>query len=310
MHNVGTTGAQPGDAVWAGGRDAAASHVMHPPREPDTVAEALAFAAAQGVVHAEARTLLGAVWGRSPTWLAAHASDPVPPDVDARFRQCVHARGRGEPIAYLVGEREFFGRTFFVDARVLIPRPETELLVEFACAHAPRHARVIDLGTGSGAIAVSIAAERPDLQVVAIERSHDAIAVARINAQRLAPQVRIVEGDWLRDLPIDERVEMIVANPPYIAADDPHLAQGDLRFEPRDALTDHADGLHALRAIVASAPRHLDRDGWLAVEHGYDQALAVRALFEAADYDAIASHRDLAGIERITVGRRRAASAE
>jgi len=218
-------------------------------------------------------------------------------------------RCNGEPIAYLVGTREFYGLPFEVTPEVLIPRPETELLVELALQRAAPAARILDMGTGSGAIAVALAHSRPDLALVALDVSAAALAVARRNASRHGTAIRFLHGDWYRALHPEqdaggERFELIVANPPYIVAGDHHLAQGDLRFEPLGALTDHADGLAALRIIINGAAAHLAPHGWLLVEHGYDQAAPVRALMLAAGFDAVQSWRDLAGIERVSGGQR------
>ena len=209
----------------------------------------------------------------------------------------------GEPIAYLVGQREFFGLAFAVSEAVLIPRPDTELLVELALERLPQHGKVLDMGTGSGAIAVALAHTRPDAAVTALDVSEAALAVAQGNAARNGAAVRFLHSDWFGALG-GEVFDLVVSNPPYIAHGDVHLAQGDLRFEPVDALTDHGDGLSALRTIVAGAPAHLAAQGWLLMEHGYDQAAAVRAQLTAAGYSDVQSWRDLAGIERVSGGRR------
>ncbi len=219
----------------------------------------------------------------------------------------------GEPIAYLVGQREFFGLPFRVTTDVLIPRPETELLVELALQRAPHGARLLDMGTGSGAIAVVLAHARADLQVSALDVSAAALDIARQNAaQHLASSggaLRLLQSDWYDALPAGEQFELIVANPPYIVAGDAHLGQGDLRFEPLGALTDHADGLSALRTIVNGAAAHLVAGGWLLMEHGYDQAAAVRALLMAQGFSDVQSWQDLAGIERVSGGIRPAQAA-
>ncbi|WP_442781860.1 peptide chain release factor N(5)-glutamine methyltransferase [Collimonas fungivorans] len=220
----------------------------------------------------------------------------------------------GEPIAYIVGQREFYGLQLEVTPDVLIPRPETELLVDLALQHLPAAAgpetlSVLDLGTGSGAIAVAIAHSRPDLQLTALDVSAAALAVAGRNAAcYLAPgQLQLLLSSWYGALD-DRQFNLIVANPPYIVAGDSHLAQGDLRFEPQDALTDHADGLSALRIIIDGAARHLKDGGWLLMEHGYDQAPAVRELLQAQQFDAVQSWEDIAGIERVSGGRRKSPS--
>jgi release factor glutamine methyltransferase len=215
----------------------------------------------------------------------------------------------GEPIAYLVGAREFYGLSFEVTPAVLIPRPETELLVELALQRAAPRARVLDMGTGSGAIAVALAHSRPDLALTALDVSAAALAVAQRNASRHGTAIRFLHSDWYRALHSEhaeggERFELIVANPPYIVAGDRHLTQDDLRFEPLGALTDHADGLAALRSIIDGAAAHLAPHGWLLVEHGYDQAAPVRELLAAAGFGAVQSWRDLAGIDRVSGGQR------
>ena len=214
----------------------------------------------------------------------------------------VERRAAGEPIAYIVGKREFFGLDFVVNDAVLIPRPDTELLVELALERAPQGARVLDMGTGSGAIAVALAHTRADLAVTALDVSEAALKVAATNAANNGVQVRFLHSDWFAAVR-DEMFDLIASNPPYIAAGDSHLARGDLRFEPSSALTDHADGLTALRTIAARAPRHLAPQGWLLMEHGYDQAAQVRALLAHHGYTDVQSWRDLAGIERCSGGR-------
>lgn len=207
----------------------------------------------------------------------------------------------GEPIAYIVGVREFYGLDFDVSPSVLIPRPETELLVELAAARLPEQGKVLDLGTGSGAIAVALAHLRPDAQVIATDISHDALELAQRNAARHDTQVRFLLSDWYDK--VDGTFDLIVSNPPYIAAGDPHLSQGDLRFEPASALTDHADGLQAITRIVEGASKHLKPGSWLLMEHGYDQSAAARTLLQSRGWTEVQSWRDLAGIERMSGGR-------
>lgn len=265
-----------------------------------TIAAALAQS---GLVPVDARALLMHVLGVDRAWLVAHDRDAVSREhADAFFALAKRRRG-GEPVAYLTGHREFFGLDLAVTSAVLVPRPETETLVEAALARLPqdRPLRVLDLGTGSGAVALAIAHARPQAQVVATDASPDALDVARSNAQRLAlSNVMLVRSDWYAQLPAGA-FDFIVSNPPYVAADDPHLS--DLRFEPRAALVPAAGSLSALTTIVAGAPGRLVPGGGLAVEHGYDQSAAVRALFEAAGFEALATLRDLAGIERVVAGR-------
>ena len=225
-------------------------------------------------------------------------------DEAQRFGALVRRRLAGEPVAYIVGEREFFGLPFEVSGAVLIPRPDTELLVELALERLPSAGRLLDMGTGSGAIAVAIAHTRHDADVTALDVSADALAVARRNAAANGARVQFLQSDWYTALAGAGHFDVIASNPPYIASGDRHLSEGDLRFEPVGALTDHADGLSALRTIVAGAAQYLQPEGWLLMEHGYDQAEAVRALLTAAGYCAVQSWRDLAGIERVTGGQR------
>jgi release factor glutamine methyltransferase len=212
-------------------------------------------------------------------------------------------RLRGEPIAYIVGAREFFGLDFRVTPDVLIPRPDTELLVELAIGRLPQAGRLLDMGTGSGAIAVAVAHSRPDAAVAALDASAAALEVARGNALANGARVEFMLSDWYQALDDAAAFDVIASNPPYIVEGDVHLSQGDLRFEPVDALTDHADGLSDLRIIVGDARPHLKQGGWLLMEHGYDQAAAVRALLSAAGFAGVQSWRDLAGIERVSGGR-------
>ena len=214
----------------------------------------------------------------------------------------IQRRLDGEPIAYIIGEREFYGLTFDVTPDVLIPRPETELLVELALERLPQQGRVLDMGTGSGAIAIAIAHSRADARVSAIDASAAALAIARGNAARHGANVAFLQSDWYSALQ-GQQFDLIVSNPPYIADNDIHLSQGDLRFEPLGALTDHADGLSALRIIIAGATSHLGPGGWLLMEHGYDQAAAVRALLSANAFTDVQSWQDLAGIERVSGGK-------
>lgn len=218
-----------------------------------------------------------------------------------RLTALFQRRIQGEPIAYIVGNREFYGLSFAVTPAVLIPRQDTELLVDLALQRLPQNGRVLDMGTGSGAIAIAIAHTRPDASVTALDASSDALEIAQLNASAHGVAVNFLLSDWYQAL-TGQRFELIVANPPYIVAGDAHLSQGDLRFEPLSALTDHADGLSALRSIVAGAAEHLEAGGWLSMEHGYDQAASVRDLLAARGFSEVQSWRDLAGIERVTGG--------
>jgi len=247
----------------------------------------------------ETRILLGHALQLTRVQLITQAERQLSADEARALAALIERRRGGEPIAYIVGAREFYGLSFEVTPEVLIPRPETELLVELALEYAAPRNRLLDMGTGSGAIAVALAHSRPDLAVSALDLSATALAVAQRNASRHGAAIRLLRSDWYGAVG-GERFDLIVANPPYIVAGDAHLAQGDLRFEPLDALTDHADGLAALRAIVAGAAAHLTPHGRLLVEHGYDQAPAVRALMAAAGLVEVHSWRDLAGIERVT----------
>jgi len=269
-----------------------------------TPAQALRQAAAAGVDRLDAQLLLLHALARPATdraWLLAHDDEAMAPQAVQAFQACCERRAAGEPLAYIVGSREFFGLELHVDARVLVPRPDTETVVEWslevlADTAAPR---VVDLGTGSGAIALAIAHRRADAQVEAVDASADALAVASENARRLSLPVRFTHGEWLAGCggPYD----LIVSNPPYVAEGDEHLPA--LRHEPLQALVAGADGLDDIRAIVEQAPRRLASNGWLLLEHGWDQSTAVRGLLQAAGFADVGSRRDLAGIERCTGGR-------
>lgn len=254
---------------------------------------------------AEARLLLAHALGRPLAWLYAHADEVADAGLVQRFDALVQARGAGRPVAYLIGRRSFWTLDLAVGPATLVPRPETELLVELALARLPSGsaARVADLGTGSGAIALAIAHERPDLAVVATDASIAALAVARGNAQANALEhVEFREGSWFEPL-AGERFDLIASNPPYIAEGDPHLAS--LQHEPILALTSGADGLDAIREIVAGAPSHLHAGGWLLLEHGWDQGDAVRALLESAGFVEVSTARDLEDRDRVSSGRLR-----
>lgn len=265
---------------------------------------ALLAAARTHIAPAEARLLLGHLLKQSTAWLEAHRDDPVDEAVERQMSALAGRRYAGEPMAYLLGVREFYGRDFGVTPEVLIPRSETELLVDIAKEKvgAGRTASILDMGVGSGCIAVTLALECAGAKVTAVDVSACALAVARKNAQQLGASVCFVESDWFTALSA-QRFDLIVANPPYVAAGDPHLSQGDLRFEPPDALTDHADGLADLRHIIAHAPAWLSPQGWLLCEHGYDQADAVRKLLQATGLTDIEQHVDLAGIVRCSGAR-------
>lgn len=258
----------------------------------------------------EAQMLLQHVLGVSRAYLIAHADDMIDEAKLTAYQALLQRRLNGEPLAYILGEREFFGLNFRVTPATLIPRPDTELLVELALQRIPHGGRVLDLGTGSGAIALSIAHARPDVEVTAVDASPEALEVAQENARRLnTGNVRFVHSDWFSALS-NERFDLIVSNPPYIEEADVHLQQGDLRFEPRTALASGADGLDDIRRIVADSKDHLKEGGWLMFEHGYDQAVRARELLEAGGYSEVFSARDLSGIERVSGGRCVGASAQ
>ena len=272
-----------------------------PSRVTDLLAEARL-----AIDPVDADLLLAHALGKSRTWLFAHADDAVAP-VDAdRFRALLARRIAGEPVAYLTGTRGFWTLELAVTPATLVPRPETELLVELALARLPTDVpvRVADLGTGTGAIALAVAKERPRAVVVATDASEAALDVARANALRNAlHNVAFRAGSWLDPLG-DEAFDLIASNPPYIAEGDPHLDQGDLRFEPPTALSSGVDGLDAIRTLATGAPTRLRPGGWLLLEHGWDQGPAVRALLAAAGFEAVATHRDLEQRDRVTLGRR------
>lgn len=269
-----------------------------------TVAQALRTAASRGLERLDAQLLLLHALGRGQddrAWLLAHDTDALAPAAQAAFASACARRAAGEPLAYIVGEKEFFGLPLKVDRRVLVPRPDTETLVEWALELLGdgRGRSVIDLGTGSGAIALALRKHCPLVQVEAVDASEDALAVARANAAALSLEVRFRHASWLDGAP--GRYDLIVSNPPYVAASDPHLDA--LRHEPPGALASGADGLDDIRTIVAQAARHLVPGGWLLLEHGYNQAAAVRDLLLAAGLREVRSRPDLAGIPRCSGGR-------
>lgn len=252
----------------------------------------------------EVEVLLGHALGKGRAWLYAHADDALAADGALQFHALLMRRASGEPLAYIVGRREFWSLELAVTRDVLIPRPETELLVELALQRVPQNIQVdiADLGTGSGAIALAIARERPRARVLATDASTAALAVARANAARLRiGNVEFALGNWYEALG-GRRVDGIVSNPPYIAESDTHLQQGDLRFEPRAALASGVDGLDAIRSIVDSAPAHLQPGGWLLLEHGFGQGAAVRELLERRGFQDVSTAADLEGRERVSGG--------
>lgn len=262
--------------------------------------------------RAEARRLLACLTGQPLTWFMAHGDDPADPDIAARFQALAERRRAGEPLAYLLGQQEFYGRPFAVSPAVLIPRADTETLVETALEQLTllRQQRravplsLLELGTGSGIIAITLALEAPDTEVHAVERSPEALAMAQQNAKALgADRIHWHAGSWWQALASPRHFDLIVSNPPYIAAGDHHLQQGDLRFEPPQALAAGPDGLDDLRIIIGGAPAHLSPGGWLLLEHGYDQEAPVQALLRDAGFAEVFTRRDLAGQPRVSGGR-------
>ena len=256
----------------------------------------------------EAELLLAHALDRPRSWFYAHAGDLLEPRDAIAFAELLRRREGGEPVAQITGHRGFWSLELAVTPDTLIPRPETELLVELALDRLPRTEprRVLDLGTGTGAIALAIASERPLADLTAVDASQAALDVARDNAAEAGLALRLRHSDWFSAV-AGERFDLVASNPPYIADGDPHLQQGDLRFEPRAALASGPDGLDAIRVITRDAPAHLVPGGWLLVEHGYEQGPAVRALFAAAGLQSVATERDLEQRDRVTLGRRPAA---
>ncbi len=269
---------------------------------PATIAQALAAAHAAGLDRLDAQWLLGHLLAQTSAWLIAHDDQPLPDATTSAYAALCRRRATGEPLAYLVGHCGFHGLNLQVTADVLVPRPDTETLVDWALALLPALAlqrpRVLDLGTGSGAIALAVAHHHPAADVTATDLSPAALALARANAQALGLTPQWAQGAWWQALAAGARFDLVLSNPPYIAGNDPHLQA--LRHEPSLALTPGGDGLDALRQIIAGAPGHLAPGGWLLLEHGWDQADAVAALLAAAGFNAIAHRQDLAGHTRCT----------
>lgn len=267
-----------------------------------TIAQALAAARAAGLDRLDAQWLLGHLLAQTSAWLTAHGDQPLPDATAKAYAALCQRRAAGEPLAYLVGHCGFHGLNLQVTPDVLVPRPDTETLVDWALALLPAlglpRPRVLDLGTGSGAIALAVARGHPAADVTATDLSPAALAVARANAQALGLAPHWAQGAWWRALAAGARFDLVLSNPPYIAGNDPHLPA--LRHEPSLALTPGGDGLDALRQIVAGAPGHLAPGGWLLLEHGWDQAGAVAALLAAAGFSAITHRQDLAGHTRCT----------
>ena len=272
-------------------------------QNPATVAQCLNQAQTLGLARVDAQILLLHSLQRPQhdrAWLLAHDSDALSSAQETAWQNALQRRLQGEPVAYITGRKDFFGLTLNVDARVLDPRPDTEILVEWALEllpTAPKHIlRVLDLGTGSGAVALALQHQRPAAQVTAVDASADALAVAHTNTQRLNLPVQCVLSHWMDAVP--GPFELIVSNPPYVAEGDPHLAA--LAHEPLSALTSGTDGLDDIRQIIAQAPSRLAPGGWLLLEHGWDQAAPVQALLREAGFVQVQSRRDLSGIERCT----------
>lgn len=252
----------------------------------------------------ESRILLQHITQKSAVELITQDDENLPEKQLIALNQLVARRISGEPIAYLIGVREFYGRCFHVSPAVLIPRPETEHLIDLALSQLPQNSVVLDLGTGSGIIAITLKCERPDLNVLAGDISAEALNIAKQNAKRHQANIEFAQGSWyevMNTFGLPEKIDLIVANPPYIEQNDPHLQQGDLRFEPQNALTDFSDGLSAYRALIAGAPTYLKTGAYLMMEHGYNQASAVQQLFQAAScWQNIQTEKDWADLDRIT----------
>lgn len=272
--------------------------------QPRSIAAALAQARGRRVALLDAQLMLARLMAVGRSWLIAHDDAPFAGDLEPRWSAWLERRAGGEPLAYLFGEKEFRGLLLDVTPAVLVPRPETELLVDWAEAllgDGRGRLEVVDLGTGSGAVALAIKHSHPACRVTATDASPAALAIARANAQRLALPIECVDASWWRGLE-GRRFDLVLANPPYVREDDPAL--DSLGHEPRMALTPGGDGLGALATIIAGATDHLTADGWLLLEHGFDQAMPVRALLREAGLEAVETRSDLAGHPRVTGGRR------
>lgn len=271
------------------------------------IQQALSWAAARltesDSAAVDARVLLAHVLNRSATYLYTWPEHPLTADEQQRFEALVQQRADGQPVAYLTGEKPFWTLSLQVSPATLIPRADTEILVEQALAVMPAGpARVCDLGTGTGAVALALASERPDAMIMGLDCQADAVALARTNASRNGlERVQFVQSHWF-DALSGERFDVLVSNPPYVEAASPYLQQGDVRFEPASALTAGDDGLDDIRHIIAQAPQHLRVGGWLLLEHGFAQGSAVQALLVEAGFSAVATHHDLAGLARVTAG--------
>ena len=258
-----------------------------------------------GLPRLEARMLLEAATGYNHAALLMRSDECLSENQAEQWQQMLVRRLAGEPMAYILGNREFYGRPFATTPATLIPRPETEHLVEAVLARLPTNGKVWDLGSGSGAIAVTLACERPDAAVFASDISPDALEVAAANAVELGAKVQFACGSWYQAFSKEQTglLDIIVSNPPYIEADDPHLIEGDLRFEPQNALTDFADGLSAIRMLAKGAGERLQTGGWLLMEHGWNQGTEVRQILLDKGFTEVATEQDLAGLDRLTLGR-------
>jgi release factor glutamine methyltransferase len=271
------------------------------------IRELVASLVAMPLPRAEVRMLVCHVLQRDAAWLVAHDDEIASPDELRRIESLAAKRAQGEPMAYLLGQREFFGRTFLCSPAALIPRPETEHLVEHVLTLVATSSRstILDVGTGTGCIAVTLALERLDAKITALDVSPDALELARKNAANLhANYVKFIQSDWFSAVASDTKFDVIVSNPPYIVPGDAHLTQGDLRFEPAIALADAIDGLESYRQLARGAIAHLANGGWLVVEHGYDQGESVPALMRTSGFIEVSTHRDLAGHPRLTAARK------
>ena len=258
--------------------------------------------------HLDSEILLAYVLNENRSYLFTWPEKEITEQQHQHFSELLQRRIKGEPIAYIVGEQEFWSMPFKVTPDTLIPRPETELLVELALQQIESNANktILDLGTGSGAIALAIAKERPACDVIGIDQSKQALIVAKENSQNLnIKNVSFLHGHWFRELATTNRYDVIVSNPPYIASQDPHLSKGDVRFEPDSALSSGSDGLDDIREIADTARQFLKTDGWLFMEHGYDQSTAITELLSTLGYKNITDHNDLAGLPRVVAAQYR-----
>lgn len=265
-----------------------------------------ALAVSSESARLDAELLLGKVLDKNRSYLFAWPEKELSTQQQASFQALVEQRLHGVPVAYLLGYREFWGMELEVTPATLIPRPDTELLVQLALERIAEQAAptILDLGTGTGAIALALAKEKPDASVLALDKSNEALVVAKRNQQRLGlANLQFLASDWFSALPKNVRFDLIVSNPPYIPEADPHLSQGDVRFEPRSALSSGLSGLDDLSYLIHTAPHYLAAKGWLLLEHGYDQGWAVNELLKITGYLSVACYQDLAGNDRVSLGR-------